>query len=66
MDREAWQTTVHGVIKSGTGLEKLSTHAQRVWGETRSGTLWRCRYGRYLMLRYRCKTLPNFLDHSLL
>ena len=27
MDRGAWQTTVHGVTKSGTQLKRLSTHA---------------------------------------
>ena len=26
MDREAWQATVHGVVKSWTGLKRLSTH----------------------------------------
>ena len=29
MDRGAWQATVHGVTKSQTGLEGLSTHACR-------------------------------------
>ena len=28
MDRRAWRATVHGVIKSRTGLKRLSTHAR--------------------------------------
>ena len=27
MDREAWQTMVHGVVKNQTGLKRLSMHA---------------------------------------
>ena len=29
-DREVWHTVVHGVAKSRTGLERLSTHARRM------------------------------------
>ena len=28
MDRGAWQATVHGVVKSQTGLKRLSMHAR--------------------------------------
>ena len=31
MDREAWQTTVHGVTKSQTQLKRLSEHAHSIY-----------------------------------
>ena len=32
MDREAWRDTVHGVAKSRTQLNWLSTHTSILWG----------------------------------
>ena len=46
MDRGAWQATVHGVAKSRTQLNKISTAQPRVylragWGDTGKITPWR-------------------------
>ena len=38
MDREAWQATVHGVVKSWTWLKGLSMHTCAVYGVAQSRT----------------------------